>query len=214
MARKFARFHKHPAQFAVPHVCVVGPGNDYHLQRCLPGYFGEKHPHALGRSGPEVWAEIWDVVGPLAHKVMQEGTSTWAEDQILYMNRHGYTEETYFTFSYSPVFNEQGEPAGVFCACTETTEKVLSAKKLKESELFARNVIMSSEAAQIVWVGPDMVFEMVNGKMLEILGRDDSILGKPFMEAIPELKQTPCCNGCAMCSKPVKPITSPRNCLC
>src|SRR5215217_3158964 len=65
---------------------------------------GEKHPNALGRSGPVVWAEIWDVVGPLADKVMQEGTSTWAEDQILYMNRHGYTEETYFTFSYSPVF--------------------------------------------------------------------------------------------------------------
>lgn len=151
----------------------------------------EKHPNALGGYGPVVWAEIWDVVGPLADKVMAEGVSTWAEDQILYINRHGYTEETYFTFSYSPILSESGKPAGVFCACTETTEKVLSAKKLKESELFARNIIMNSEAAQIVWTGKDMVFQMVNPKMLEILGRDDSILGKPFMEAIPELKNTP-----------------------
>src|SRR3954469_17508210 len=67
----------------------------------------DKHPNALGHSGPKVWAEIWDVVGPLADRVMEEGASTWAEDQILYMNRHGYTEETYFTFSYSPVFNEE-----------------------------------------------------------------------------------------------------------
>lgn len=151
---------------------------------------GEKHPYALGHCGPDVWAEIWDVVGPLANKVLTGGGSTWAEDQILYMNRHGYTEETYFTFSYSPVFDGSGSVAGVFCACRETTEKVLSAKKLKESELFARNIIMNSEAAQIVWSGEAMVFEMVNEKMLEILGRDSSILGKPFMEAIPELKHT------------------------
>lgn len=130
---------------------------------------GDKHPFALGRPGPLVWPEIWNIVGPLADKVKLQGASTWAEDQLLYINRHGYTEESYFTFSYSPVYNVSGKTEGVFCACTETTEKVLSAKKLKESEVFARNIITNSEAAQIVWLGEEMVVEMVNEKMLEIL---------------------------------------------
>src|SRR3954447_20033712 len=65
---------------------------------------GEKHPKALGESGRKVWSEIWDVVGPLADSVMVDGASTWSEDQILFINRHGYVEESYFTFSYSPVY--------------------------------------------------------------------------------------------------------------
>lgn len=150
---------------------------------------GEKHP-AIGLPGPQVWAEIWDVVGPLADKVMTEGASTWAEDQVLYINRHGYTEETYFTFSYSPVFEKSGRVAGVFCACTETTEKVVSARKIKESELFARTIIMSSEAAQSVWTGEDMVFRMVNDKMLTLIGQNDTVLGKPLLEIMSQLNGT------------------------
>src|SRR5829696_6457289 len=64
---------------------------------------GAKHPEGLGLPGPLVWAEIWDVVGPLANNVIQEGVSNWAEDQLLNINRRGFLEETYFTFSYSPV---------------------------------------------------------------------------------------------------------------
>jgi hypothetical protein len=60
---------------------------------------GEKHPAALGGSGSKVWREIWDVVGPLARQVLEQGISNWAEDQLLYINRRGYVEESYFTFS-------------------------------------------------------------------------------------------------------------------
>src|SRR3954470_19424055 len=86
---------------------------------------GEKHPDLLGKSGKEGWAEIWDELGPLVEKVFN-GTSTWSEDLLLNMNRYGYVEETYFTFSYSPIFNDLGKVDGLFCACIETREKVLA----------------------------------------------------------------------------------------
>src|SRR5688500_8634141 len=93
---------------------------------------GEKHPALLGKPGPEAWAEIWNVIGPMADQVMNEGRASWSEDQVLYMNRKGYIEETYFTFSYSPIIDETSSIQGIFCACTETTEKVLSAKNIEE----------------------------------------------------------------------------------
>ncbi len=92
---------------------------------------GDKHPAALGRSGREVWAEIWPVVGPLADTVMRDGASTWSEDQKLVMERFGFIEETYFTFSYSPIRDESGGVGGVFCACTETTARVVGERRLK-----------------------------------------------------------------------------------
>jgi PAS domain S-box-containing protein len=115
---------------------------------------GDKHPQALGASGPDVWKEIWDVVGPMANKVMDEGISNWAEDQLLYMNRRGHVEETYFTFSYSPVLDLQGKVGGVFCACTETTEKVVTNKKLKESEARFRQLADDSPMFVFI-VDPD-----------------------------------------------------------
>jgi hypothetical protein len=65
---------------------------------------GDKHPNALGRPGPIVWKEVWDVVAPMTEAVFQKGEATWAEDQIFLINRQGYLEESYFTFSHSPIY--------------------------------------------------------------------------------------------------------------
>lgn len=92
--------------------------------------FGEKHPYALGRPFAEIWREIWDDVRPLVDRALA-GEATWSEDLQLFMHRRGFPEEVYFTFSYSPVYDERGEVAGMFCACTETTERVLGERRLK-----------------------------------------------------------------------------------
>jgi signal transduction histidine kinase len=89
-----------------------------------------KHPFAMGRPGREVWAEIWDIIGPMLEGVLQKGDATWSDDQMLPLRRNGYTEETYFTFSYSPIRDETGGIGGVFSAVTETTERVLSERRL------------------------------------------------------------------------------------
>lgn len=94
---------------------------------------GEKHPEALGRSFQSVWAEIWPDIAPLIDKALA-GDAVWLEDLPLRMNRHGYDEDTTFTFSYSPARNDIGETVGLFCACTETTRKTQAESELRERE--------------------------------------------------------------------------------
>ncbi|MDQ2658442.1 MAG: GAF domain-containing sensor histidine kinase, partial [Bacteroidota bacterium] len=107
-----------------------------------------KHPWALGRPASEVWAEIWDVCGPLADKVFLEGQPTFLEDVQLFMNRGEFVEETYYSFSYSPIYEEEGQVAGLFCPSAETTSKVLHARRLKTlSELSTKALIEKNTSA-------------------------------------------------------------------
>ena len=82
---------------------------------------GSKHP-ALGRPGDQVWSEIWATIGPMLDSVLHTGQATWSEDLLLPMNRHGYWEETYWTYSYSPLHDDDGTVRGVFTAVRDTTE--------------------------------------------------------------------------------------------
>jgi PAS domain S-box-containing protein len=149
---------------------------------------GEKHPSLLGKSGKEGWAEIWHDLSPLVESVFN-GTSTWSEDRVLYMNRHGYVEETYFTFSYSPIWNDSGKVAGLFCACIETTEKVLAARKILESERNLRATILQSPVAMCILRTTSFVVEIANGHMYEIWGKGaNELLQKPLFEGLPEAR--------------------------
>ena len=110
---------------------------------------GARHPQALGRSAPNVWADVWPVVGPQSEVVMREGRSTWNESILLVMERHGYTEETYFTFSYSPAPDDAGDVGGVFCAVTEDTARVLGERRLKTlRDLGGRSLAEAKTAEQ------------------------------------------------------------------
>jgi PAS domain S-box-containing protein len=90
---------------------------------------GDKHP-ALDKPGAQVWADVWPIVGPMLAGVLKTGQPTWSENLLLPMARHGYWEETYFTYSYSPVLDDHGTVRGVFTAVTETTEQVIGARRL------------------------------------------------------------------------------------
>ena len=72
-------------------------------------FLGIKHPAALGKSAREVWVEIWDQIGPRTDAVLLHGKSTYDEALLLLMARHGYLEETYFTFAYSPLPDDKGK---------------------------------------------------------------------------------------------------------
>jgi GAF domain-containing protein len=92
-------------------------------------FLGAKHPAALGRSAREVWSEIWDQIGPRTDAVLLRGESTFDKALLLMMARHGYIEETYFTFSYSPLRTD-GKIGGIFCAVAEETEGVIGERRL------------------------------------------------------------------------------------
>ena len=90
-----------------------------------------KHPSALGRPGREVWREIWDIIGPMLNGVMTRGEATWSDDLLLLLERHGYAEECYFTFSYSPIRDESGGIGGIFTPVQETTERVIGERRTR-----------------------------------------------------------------------------------
>ncbi|HWF38554.1 MAG TPA: response regulator [Candidatus Acidoferrales bacterium] len=106
-----------------------------------------KHPAALGRPGREIWHEIWDIIGPMLEKVVTTGEATWSDDLLLLLERHGYPEETYHTFSYTPIRDESGGVGGVFTPVTETTEQVIGERRLHTlRDLAARSADAKSEA--------------------------------------------------------------------
>ncbi len=94
-------------------------------------FLGVKHPAALGKSAREVWAEIWDEIGPRTDAVLLRGESTFDQALLLLMERHGYLEETYFTFAYSPLPDDAGGVGGLFCAVTEDTQQVIGERRLR-----------------------------------------------------------------------------------
>src|SRR4030095_1197586 len=100
---------------------------------------GAKHPTALGKRFSDIWSEIWPDISPLIDAAMA-GEATYREDLPLVMNRKGYDEQTWFTFSYSPVRDENGKVAGMFCAVSETTQKVLAERALRQGEARLREL--------------------------------------------------------------------------
>jgi len=108
----------------------------------------EKHPWALGRPASEVWAEIWDVCGPLAEKVFRNGEASFVDEVRLLMSRGDSLEETFYSFSYSPIRDESGAVAGLFCPSNDVTSKALGARRSRTlSELVANALIQKSTAA-------------------------------------------------------------------
>ena len=107
-----------------------GPELTYFYNDPYKSIIGGKHPWALGKPFAEVWREIWDVVGPMAANVVQGNEGTYVEAQRLIMERNGYPEETYYTYSYSPVPDDEGNVAGLICANTDDTQRVIGERQL------------------------------------------------------------------------------------
>ncbi len=150
---------------------------------------GKRHPDALGRSAPEIWADVWPVVGPQTEAVMRRGESTWNERVMLVMERHGYTENAWFTFSYSPIRDEAGAVGGLFCAVTEETERVRAEEERRQlveryafqSRLFDR--MLSSIADFAYTFDLDGRFTFVNKPLLDLWGLTlDEAVGKNFFD--------------------------------
>ena len=107
---------------------------------------GAKHPSALGRPGREVYPEIWEVIGPMLEHVMCTGEATWSADLCLLLERNGYPEETYHTFSYTPIRDRTGQVVGVITPVTETTDKVINERRiLTLRDLAARSLDAKDE---------------------------------------------------------------------
>ncbi len=91
---------------------------------------GRKYPWALGRPASAVWAEIWHDIGPRIDQVLSSGQATWETALQLFLERSGYLEESYHTFSYSPLRDDDGEAVGMLCVVSEDTERVIGERRM------------------------------------------------------------------------------------
>lgn len=146
---------------------------------------GSKHPSALGRRFQQIWSEIWEDLLPSIERALA-GEATYHENLPLLMQRRGYDEQTWFTFSYSPVRDETGAVVAMYCACVETTEQVLAeAYRREENERF-RMLFEQAPGFMAILRGRDHVFELTNHAYYQLIGHRD-VIGKPAREALPEI---------------------------
>src|SRR5437879_12044230 len=104
-----------------------------HVQIYNDGYWpicGGKHPLSMGQDVSECWASAWPVIGKAFERALA-GETSYLEDQRMFLDRHGYLEETFFTFSFSPIRDETGGVGGLFHPVTETTSKMLGERRAR-----------------------------------------------------------------------------------
>ena len=147
---------------------------------------GRKHSDALGRPFLEVWSEIRDDLVPIVEQAYA-GEAVHMDDIMLVVDRQGYPEETHFAFSYTPVRDESGRVAGIFCPCRETTGQVLAERRnLAEREKFEQ-LFAQAPSFMAMLRGPEHVFDLVNPAYLQLVGHRD-VIGKPIRQALPEIE--------------------------
>ncbi|ABY28551.1 PAS sensor protein [Methylorubrum extorquens PA1] len=155
---------------------------------------GNKHPAALGCPFEVIWSEIWPDINPLIQRAMA-GEATFSADLPLRMMRRGQYEDTWFTFSYSPVREEDGRVAGMFCCCVETTAGVRSQAELAELNIdLERQVTERSRERDRLWrntqdiqviIDGAGVFHAVNPAFTAILGwTPEDVIGRPVFDFV------------------------------
>ena len=146
---------------------------------------GDKHPAALGGRFHDIWSEIWHDISPLIERALR-GEATYADRLYLVMNRHGYDEPTWFTFSYSPVRDERGIIAGMYCAVVEVTDQVLAEQYRDEENERLRGLFAQAPGIMAVLRGPEHVFELTNQSYMQLIGHRQ-VIGRRAREALPEI---------------------------
>lgn len=148
-----------------------------------------KHPAAVGQRGKECWPEIWPVIKPLIDEVWAGG-STWSEDQLIPIYRDGRLEDVYWTFSYSPVKEDDGTVNGILVICQETTDKVKAKQKLEDAEKKFRNIIKQAPVGIAILKGEDFIVETVNEKYLRLLNTtEETLADRPLFDVLPALRE-------------------------
>ena len=111
---------------------------------------GIKHPWALGSPASEVWAEIWSDIEPRIETVLSTGRATYDEGLLLFLERSGFSEETYHTFSYSPLTDDDGKTAGLLCVVTEETERIINERRMSTLRQLGSALAACSTEAEVL----------------------------------------------------------------
>jgi PAS domain-containing protein len=147
----------------------------------------ERHPAALGMRARELWADIWPIIGPQFAQVLATGQGIALYEQMLPMERGGVPRETWWNYSFTALRDADLSVAGIFNQGHEITDVVL-ARRARQAEIERwRELFRQAPAPVALLRGPNHVFEIANDAYLHLVGRAD-VLGKPVVEALPEVK--------------------------
>jgi signal transduction histidine kinase len=154
---------------------------------------GGRATYALGARGRDFWTDIWDAIGPQIEQVMTTGEATWHENQYLPIERNGRMEDVWWTYSYSPVRDDDGRIAATVVTCHETTQIVQAQRALEtaNAELAAEraqldSIITQAPAFVAVLRGPEHRFERANAEYSRLIG-GRPMIGLPLAVAVPEI---------------------------
>jgi PAS domain S-box-containing protein len=154
-----------------------------------------RHPRGLGARGMDFWTDIWEAIGPQIEQVMTTGEPTWHEDQYLPIERDGGLQDVWWTYSYSPAYDDDGSIGGTLVICQETTSRMLADRE--REHLLAELALERGRLAEVfrqspsflaVLTGPDNVFEAVNAAYQQLVGHGRELAGRPLFEALPETR--------------------------
>ena len=148
----------------------------------------DRHPSALGRPGREVWAEIWDVIGPEIELVMSGQGATWHERQLIPITRGGAREDVWWTYGYSPIDDDGAATGvgGVLVICRDVTAEVRAEQAKADEAERLRGYFEQAPGFMALLHGPDHVFVLTNAAYVSLIGR--GVLGKTVREALPEIE--------------------------
>jgi PAS domain S-box-containing protein len=149
----------------------------------LPILGPTKHPHAIGASTKDTFREIWPSIGPMFDQVLG-GDSLFNEDLNLPLERNGIIADSFFTFSYSPLRDDDGNVAGVFVVAVETTSKVVVRQELERSRKELHEFFMQAPVPMVILEGPNHLVTLANPPYVKLSGRE--VLGKTIADAFPQ----------------------------
>ncbi len=159
-----------------------GPQRTFLYNDAYAQILASKHPAALGRDFLDAWAEIRSDLVPIVDQAYR-GEPVHMEDIELQMNRKGFQEEAHFSFSYTPIRDEQGQVAGFLCACVEITDQVLAdRRRVAENDRLSR-MFSQAPGFRAMLSGPEHRIVMTNPAYMQLVGHRD-VLGKTVSETL------------------------------
>jgi PAS domain-containing protein len=165
----------------------VGPRSQAHLQRLLRADTRRPTSSRFRTSFFDVWPDVQDTVEPIIADALA-GRGSYFENLEVELRRYGRLEQAWFTFSYSPIFDEGGSIPGALCVCVETTAQIRAEHRLSGERERLRKMFNQAPGFIAVLDGPDHVFSMANAAYFQLVGRDD-IMGKTVAAALPEVAE-------------------------
>lgn len=157
-------------------------------------FAGKRHPQLLGSKVEEGWPEVAEFNRNMLNAVLK-GEKLSYQNQKLILYRNNVAEDVWMNLHYSPIMNDQGQPAGVLAIVFETTQGILAGKKQEEAEAALKterqrlhDLFMNAPASIAIIAGPELRFQLANDPYRKLIGKDYPLEGLPILEVLPELE--------------------------